>query len=156
MSLLEFLSSDKKTILLDGAMGTQLAEAGVEMGGQSSITRPDVVLAIHQQYVECGVDLLITNTLTMNRVWRELRLVNDFTILIPDRHLARCIAVDYFKTPISIYINQFNVPDVAVWEVCNIAWNMAEPGRPVDREDHAPTDAHRHAPSDLFLHWIRK
>jgi homocysteine S-methyltransferase len=49
-------------------MGTQLAEAGLEMGGQSSITHPDMVLAIHQRYVECGVDLLITNTLTMNRV----------------------------------------------------------------------------------------
>jgi 5-methyltetrahydrofolate--homocysteine methyltransferase len=49
-------------------MGTQLAEAGLEMGGQTSVTHPDVVLAIHQQYVECGVDLLITNTLTMNRV----------------------------------------------------------------------------------------
>ena len=68
MNLLEFLSSNKKTIFLDGAMGTQLAEAGLEMGGQSSITHPDVVLAIHQQYVECGVDLLITNTLTMNRI----------------------------------------------------------------------------------------
>ena len=65
MDLLEFLSSNKKTILLDGAMGTQLAEAGLEMGGQSSITHPDEVLAIHQQYVERGVDLLTTNTLTM-------------------------------------------------------------------------------------------
>jgi 5-methyltetrahydrofolate--homocysteine methyltransferase len=38
------------------------------MGVQCSITHPEVVLAIHQQYVESGVDLLITNTLTMNRV----------------------------------------------------------------------------------------
>jgi 5-methyltetrahydrofolate--homocysteine methyltransferase len=68
MKLSEFLSSNKKTILLDGAMGTQLAEAGLPMGGQSSVSYPDAVLAIHQQYVECGVDLLITNTLTMNRV----------------------------------------------------------------------------------------
>jgi 5-methyltetrahydrofolate--homocysteine methyltransferase len=68
MNLLEFLLSNKKPILLDGAMGTQLAEAGLEMGGQTSITHPDAVLAIHRQYVECGVDVLITNTLTMNRV----------------------------------------------------------------------------------------
>lgn len=54
--------------MLDGAMGTQLAEAGLEMGGQTSITHPDAVVAIHRQYVECGVDVLITNTLTMNRV----------------------------------------------------------------------------------------
>jgi 5-methyltetrahydrofolate--homocysteine methyltransferase len=68
MNLLEFLISNKKPILLDGAMGTQLAEAGLEMGGQTSISHPDTVLAIHRQYVECGVDVLITNTLTMNRV----------------------------------------------------------------------------------------
>jgi 5-methyltetrahydrofolate--homocysteine methyltransferase len=68
MSLQELLSSSRKTIFLDGAMGTQLAEAGLEMGGQTSITHPEAVLAIHQQYADCGVDLLITNTLTMNRV----------------------------------------------------------------------------------------
>lgn len=54
--------------LLDGAMGTQLAEAGFEMGGQSNLTHPEAVLAIHRQYAECGIDLLITNTLTMNRI----------------------------------------------------------------------------------------
>ncbi len=68
MSLSEFIANNKKAILLDGAMGTQLAEAGLEMGGQTSITHPDAVLAIHRQYVECGVDVLITNTLAMNRV----------------------------------------------------------------------------------------
>jgi 5-methyltetrahydrofolate--homocysteine methyltransferase len=71
MNLSEFLSSTKKTTLLDGAMGTQLAEVDLEMGGQNSVTHPDAVLAIHRQYVECGVDLLITNTLTMNRVFIE-------------------------------------------------------------------------------------
>jgi 5-methyltetrahydrofolate--homocysteine methyltransferase len=70
MNLLEFLSS-KKPILLDGAMGTQLAEAGLEMGGHNCVTHPDAVQAIHQQYVDCGVDLLITNTLTMNRLYVE-------------------------------------------------------------------------------------
>jgi 5-methyltetrahydrofolate--homocysteine methyltransferase len=68
MSLLDLLNGDKKTILLDGAMGTQLGEAGLEMGGQNSVTNPDAVLAVHQKYAACGIDLLITNTLTMNRV----------------------------------------------------------------------------------------
>jgi 5-methyltetrahydrofolate--homocysteine methyltransferase len=68
MNLLEFLSDNKKITLLDGAMGTQLAEADLEMGGQSNITHPDAVLAVHRQYAECGIDLLITNTLTMNRI----------------------------------------------------------------------------------------
>ena len=68
MNLFEFLSSNKKTILLDGAMGTQLAETGLQMGGQTNITHPEAVLAIHRQYAECGVDMIITNTLTMNRL----------------------------------------------------------------------------------------
>lgn len=68
MNLFEFLSNNKKAILLDGAMGTQLAETGLQMGGQTNITHPEAVLAIHQQYAECGVDMIITNTLTMNRL----------------------------------------------------------------------------------------
>jgi len=68
MDLLELLAGDKKTIFLDGAMGTQLGEAGLEMGGQNCVTHPDAVLAVHRRYAERGIDLLITNTLTMNRV----------------------------------------------------------------------------------------
>jgi 5-methyltetrahydrofolate--homocysteine methyltransferase len=67
MSLLDLLNSGRKTIFLDGAMGTQLGQAGLEMGGQNNVTNPDAVLAVHQRYAAAGVDLLITNTLTMNR-----------------------------------------------------------------------------------------
>jgi 5-methyltetrahydrofolate--homocysteine methyltransferase len=68
MNLLELLSSDKTPIFLDGAMGTQLGEAGLEMGGQNNVTNPDAVLAVHERYAACGIHLLITNTLTMNGV----------------------------------------------------------------------------------------
>jgi 5-methyltetrahydrofolate--homocysteine methyltransferase len=49
-------------------MGPQLGPASLEMGGQNSDTHPEAVLAIHERYAACGIDLLITNTLTMNRV----------------------------------------------------------------------------------------
>jgi 5-methyltetrahydrofolate--homocysteine methyltransferase len=68
MNLVELLSSDRKAIFLDGAMGTQLGEAGLEMGGKTNITHPEAVQAIHQRYAGCGIDLIITNTLTMNGV----------------------------------------------------------------------------------------
>jgi 5-methyltetrahydrofolate--homocysteine methyltransferase len=71
MKLIDFISNSKEPILIDGAMGTQLAEAGLEMGGQSSILHPEAVLSIHRKYLECGVDIIITNTLTMNRVFIE-------------------------------------------------------------------------------------
>jgi 5-methyltetrahydrofolate--homocysteine methyltransferase len=70
MELSEFLKH-QKPILLDGAMGTQLASFGLEMGGQNNLTHPDTVEHIHRQYAECGCHLLITNTLTMNRIYIE-------------------------------------------------------------------------------------
>jgi 5-methyltetrahydrofolate--homocysteine methyltransferase len=68
MNLLDLIESDRRTIFIDGAMGTQLGAAGLEMGGQNSVTNPDAVLAIHREYAATGIDLLITNTLTMNQV----------------------------------------------------------------------------------------
>jgi 5-methyltetrahydrofolate--homocysteine methyltransferase len=70
MSLTEFISS-KNVILLDGAMGTRLSDFGLEMGGQNNVTHPQTVLDIHNEYAACGCDILITNTLTMNRIYIE-------------------------------------------------------------------------------------
>jgi 5-methyltetrahydrofolate--homocysteine methyltransferase len=68
MNLSELISDKSKVFLLDGAMGTQLAQAGCDMGGQGSLSHPEAVLAVHRHYVESGADLIITNTFTMNRV----------------------------------------------------------------------------------------
>lgn len=50
---------------MDGAMGTQLIEAGLPPGECCeawNLGRPDVVQAIHQAYVEAGAQCLLTNT----------------------------------------------------------------------------------------------
>jgi len=62
-SLLEAIA--ERPLLSDGAMGTQLQAAGLEMGAcgeQWNLTHPDRVLAIHKSYVEAGSDCLITQT----------------------------------------------------------------------------------------------
>jgi 5-methyltetrahydrofolate--homocysteine methyltransferase len=74
MDLSTFLTK-KDLILLDGAMGTQLGERGAVMGGQSTLSHPDKVLAIHKDYAQCGCHILITNTSTMNRVFIETHKV---------------------------------------------------------------------------------
>jgi 5-methyltetrahydrofolate--homocysteine methyltransferase len=61
----------RSTLLLDGAMGTQLAVAGLDMGGQNCVSHPEDVLDVHKRYTEIGCDILITNTLTMNRIFIE-------------------------------------------------------------------------------------
>jgi 5-methyltetrahydrofolate--homocysteine methyltransferase len=55
----------ERTLLCDGAMGTQLMLAGLEQGncGEAwNLTHPERVLAIQRRYVEAGSDCLLTNT----------------------------------------------------------------------------------------------
>ena len=61
--LLEALEA--RTLLGDGAMGTQLQLAGLEPGGCGeawNVDDPDRVLKIQRQYVAAGSECLITNT----------------------------------------------------------------------------------------------
>ena len=74
MDLSQFILK-RSPILLDGAMGTQLAAAGLEMGGQNCVSHPRAVAAVHGAYADAGCDILITNTLTMNRLFIETHAV---------------------------------------------------------------------------------
>jgi len=70
MNLEEFITHHS-IILLDGAMGTQLEALGLDMSGENNISHPEDVLSIHKKYSQIGCDILITNTLTMNRIYVE-------------------------------------------------------------------------------------
>jgi 5-methyltetrahydrofolate--homocysteine methyltransferase len=77
---------DRRILLLDGAMGTmvqryKLTEAdfraerfrdhGKDLKGNNDLlcmTRPDVIRAIHEEYLEAGADIIETNTFAATRV----------------------------------------------------------------------------------------
>lgn len=62
--LIEFLASNP-VILGDGATGTMLQQAGLTTGGSPeewNITRPDVVRALYQGYVDAGSQVIETNS----------------------------------------------------------------------------------------------
>ena len=64
----------RRVLLADGAMGTQLQRAGLEPGGCGeawNVDHPDRVLAIQRAYVEAGSDCLITNTFGGCRIMLE-------------------------------------------------------------------------------------
>ncbi len=64
----------RKPLLADGAMGTQLQQAGLEPGGCGeawNLDHPERVLAIQRAYVEAGSDCLITNTFGASRIMLE-------------------------------------------------------------------------------------
>lgn len=63
--------TDLKTqiLLFDGAMGTQLQDRGLPIGGipeHFNLTHPEVVEAIHRDYVAAGADVITANTFQAN------------------------------------------------------------------------------------------
>ncbi len=66
--ILEALRSGT-VLLMDGAMGTELYQAGLEQGSCGelwNLTRPERVRAIHRSYRESGADCVLTNTFQSN------------------------------------------------------------------------------------------
>ena len=72
MSRSALLDALKTRVLLgDGAMGTELQQAGLESGGCGeawNLDQPERVLAIQRRYAEAGSDLLLTNTFGACRI----------------------------------------------------------------------------------------
>jgi len=61
----------ERTLLGDGAMGTQLMFAGLEQGACGelwNLTHPERVLAIQRRYAEAGSDCILTNTFGGSRI----------------------------------------------------------------------------------------
>jgi 5-methyltetrahydrofolate--homocysteine methyltransferase len=74
MSLRDLLIGSSP-VLLDGAMGTQLAARGLGPGGSRNLTSPDAVRDIHASYIRAGARAVTTNTLTDNRLFLESHAV---------------------------------------------------------------------------------
>jgi 5-methyltetrahydrofolate--homocysteine methyltransferase len=60
-----FKEIDKRVLVLDGAMGTMLQARGLKPGQspeELNLTMPEVVAAVHKEYVTAGADIIVTNT----------------------------------------------------------------------------------------------
>jgi 5-methyltetrahydrofolate--homocysteine methyltransferase len=66
MSFLRALNSGR-TLLMDGAMGTELIRRGFTgPTWRANLDAPDLVRAIHADYVDAGAEVLLTNTFALN------------------------------------------------------------------------------------------
>ena len=68
-SLSETLASGPRVIVGDGAMGTELQRAGLEVGAcgdEWNLSHPDRVAAIQRAYVDAGSEIILTNTFGTN------------------------------------------------------------------------------------------
>lgn len=59
----------KELLFFDGAMGTQLQEAGLKAGEipeEYNIEHPEIIIDIHKRYLSAGADFITTNTFGCN------------------------------------------------------------------------------------------
>ncbi|MBV7329556.1 homocysteine S-methyltransferase family protein [Chloroflexi bacterium TSY] len=71
-------------ILIDGGTGTELEKRNVPMhdngwSASSTLTHPEVLREVHEEYIQAGADVIITNTFSTSRhVLDECGLVDKF------------------------------------------------------------------------------
>lgn len=59
----------QKVVILDGAMGTMLQQAGLRLGDRPetlSITSPEIVEGIQRRYIDAGAEMILSNTFCAN------------------------------------------------------------------------------------------
>ena len=107
----------ERILILDGAMGTKIQTFGLteddfrgdrfthikgQLKGNNdvlSITRPDVISAIHRLYLEAGADIIATNTFSSQRISQADYCLEDaaYEMALAGAKLARAVA-DQFST----------------------------------------------------------
>lgn len=105
----------ERIVVLDGAMGTMIQRADLsekdfrgeryadwecELKGCNDVlvlTRPDVIISIHKQYLEAGADIIETDTFNANAIsLSDYGLENDvYEINFEAARLAKCCAAVY-------------------------------------------------------------
>lgn len=67
----DFLQAiNERVLVLDGAMGTMLQERGLAPGASPegmNLEQPEIVAAVHREYVAAGADIIVANTFGGNR-----------------------------------------------------------------------------------------
>jgi S-methylmethionine-dependent homocysteine/selenocysteine methylase len=59
--------SRREQVVLDGAIGSEIVRRGVRWRQHGMRTDPDVVRAVHEDYVTAGADVITTNTFQLTR-----------------------------------------------------------------------------------------
>ena len=72
-----------ETVILDGAVGTQLQDMGVPMHpvawcGPANVTHPSSVVMMHERYIRAGADVITTNTFSTVRPMLENAGYGDY------------------------------------------------------------------------------
>ena len=84
----EKLNNNSK-IFLDGGNGSEIAKLGGDMSpafaALSTITSPDIVVKVHENFINAGCDIITANTFATSRhVLQSLNRGNETIEFFPD------------------------------------------------------------------------
>jgi 5-methyltetrahydrofolate--homocysteine methyltransferase len=94
---IDALLAEKGILLADGATGTNLFAMGLEAGEAPELlleTAPDTIASLHQQFVEAGADIILTNSFGGTRHRLKLHHAQDrvFALNKKAAEVARSVA----------------------------------------------------------------
>lgn len=96
------------TIIMDGAMGTYYAKKNGnsnEMAEWANMNNPELVVAIHKEYMEAGATIIRTNTFAVNSVVLEIDKEEQKALIKKGYQLAKQAVTEFNKTKNSpVYI----------------------------------------------------
>ncbi|MGH7832140.1 MAG: homocysteine S-methyltransferase family protein [Candidatus Binatia bacterium] len=75
---------NRETVILDGAIGTEILRRNVSWADHQVIKLPDVIRSIHEDYIKAGADVITTNTFQLSR----RSLLNHFKDAEHMRHIG--------------------------------------------------------------------
>jgi len=108
-SFIEDKLAANEIILLDGATGTELEKRGVPMHGKAwsaaaIATHPDIVRAVHVDYIQAGVDVITINSFSLAKhMLVSAGMQNEFRRLNREAvELAREAREEAASTPVAI------------------------------------------------------
>lgn len=84
--LMQRIASGER-IMIDGATGTEIERRGVRMvengwNGGGALTDPEIVRAVHEEYIRTGAEVIISNTFSTSRhVLEDAGLAEHFDLL---------------------------------------------------------------------------
>lgn len=109
------LAAQNRILVLDGAMGTMIQRyklseddfrgnrfnnSKIDLKGNNellSITRPDIIQKIHEEYLHAGSDIIETNTFSANRISQEDYHLQDicYELNLVSAQLAKKAVAEY-------------------------------------------------------------
>jgi homocysteine S-methyltransferase len=104
-----------KIVILDGAMGTELQTRGCDVtlplwSARALVTRPDVVRHIHIDNIDCGAEIITTNTFrTQKRTLEKVNYSLDGKSFAESARELTAAAVDLAKDAVMIAADENQV-----------------------------------------------